>query len=83
LQTITYYEGKLKHELLSDTSLPDALNVFYARFVASNTEPHMREPAVLEDCVIKLSLADVRKTFKEVNIHRARWITRRHTPRMR
>ncbi|CDR00746.1 unnamed protein product [Oncorhynchus mykiss] len=31
----------------------------------------MRAPAVLEDCVIKLSSADVSKTFKQVNIHKA------------
>jgi hypothetical protein len=31
----------------------------------------MRAPAVLEDCVISLSSADVCKTFKQVNIHKA------------
>jgi hypothetical protein len=31
----------------------------------------MRAPAVPGDCVITLSVADVNKTFKQVNIHRA------------
>ena len=31
----------------------------------------MRAPAVLEDCVIALSAADVIKTFKPVNIGKA------------
>jgi hypothetical protein len=31
----------------------------------------MRAPAVLDDGVIMLSVADVSKTFKQVNIHKA------------
>jgi hypothetical protein len=50
LQTITDYKGKHSRELPSDTSLPDELNYFYARFEASNTETCMRASA--EDCVI-------------------------------
>ena len=42
LQTITDYKGKHSRELPSDTSLPDELNYFYARFEASNTETCMR-----------------------------------------
>ena len=63
---LTDYKGK--H---SDTSLPDKLNHFYARFEASNTEACMRASAVPEDCVITLSVADVSKTFKQVNIQKA------------
>jgi hypothetical protein len=63
LQTITDYKGKHSRELPSDTSLPDELNHVYARFEASNTEACMRASAVLDDCVITLSVADVRKTF--------------------
>ena len=69
LQTITDYEGKNSRELLSDTSLPDELNHFYAPFEANNTETCMRAPAVPDDCVITLSTAEVSKTFKQVNIH--------------
>ncbi|XP_070993089.1 uncharacterized protein [Oncorhynchus clarkii lewisi] len=59
LKTITYYKGKPNRELLSDLSLQDELNAFYARFEASSTEPCMRAPAVLNECVITLSIADV------------------------
>ena len=71
LQTITDYKGKNSRELQSDTSLPDELNYFYAHLEANNTENCMRAPAVPEDCVIMLSAADVSKTFKHVNIHKA------------
>ena len=54
----------------SDISLPDELNYFYAHFEASNTEACMRASAVLDDCVITLSVADKNKTFKHVNIHK-------------
>ena len=47
LQTITDYKGKNSRELPSDTSLPDELNYFNARFEANNTETCMRAPAVL------------------------------------
>ena len=71
MQTITDYKGKHSRELPSDTSLPDELNHFYARFEASNTEACMRASAVPDDCVITLSVTDVSKTFKQVNIHKA------------
>ncbi|KAK6295629.1 hypothetical protein J4Q44_G00333420 [Coregonus suidteri] len=70
LKTITDYKGKHSCELPSDTSLPDELNHFYARFEASNTEACMRAPAVPDYYVITLSVADVSKTFKQVNIHK-------------
>ena len=65
------YKGKPSHELPSDASLPDELNSFYARFKASNTEACMRAPAVADDCVIILSVVNVSKAFKQVNIHKA------------
>ena len=72
LQTITDCKGKHSRELPSDTSiLCIKLNYFYARFEANNTEPCMRAPAVPKDCVITLSTADVSKTFRQVNIHKA------------
>ena len=40
------------------------------RFEASNTEACRTAPAVPEDC-ITLSVADVSKTFKQINIHKA------------
>ena len=60
LQNIRDYNGEPSRELPSDASLPDELNTFYARFETSNIEPCMRAPAVLDDCVIMLSVADVR-----------------------
>ena len=63
LQSITDYKGKHSRELPSDTKLPDELNTFYAHFEANNTETCMSAPAVLEDCVIMLSVADVSKTL--------------------
>ena len=71
LQTITDYKGKHSRELPSDTSLPDEINHFYACLEASNTEACMRASAVPDDCVITLSMANVSKTFKQVNIHKA------------
>jgi hypothetical protein len=71
LQTITDYKGKHSRELPRDTNLPDELNHFYAHFEASNTDTCMRAPAVLDDCVITLSAADMSKTFKQINIHKA------------
>ena len=71
LQTITDYKGKHSRELPSDTSLPDKLNNFYARFEASKTETCIRASADPDDCVITLSAADVSKTFEQVNIHKA------------
>ena len=64
LQTITDYKEKHNRKLPSDTSLPDELNHFYARFEASNTEAGMRASAVPDDCVTMLSVADVSKTLK-------------------
>ena len=49
----------------------DKLNYFYARFEANNTDTYMRALAVPDDCVITLSAADVSKTFKQINIHKA------------
>ena len=61
---MTDYKGKHNRDLPSDTSLPDELNHFYALFEAC-----MRASAVPDDCMITLSVADVSKTFKQVNIH--------------
>jgi hypothetical protein len=69
LKTITDYKGKPRRELLSDLSLQDELNAFYARFEASSTEPCMRAPAVLNDCVITLSIANVSMVNIRLDIH--------------
>jgi hypothetical protein len=69
LQTITDYKGKHSRELSSDTSLPDELNNFYARFEACNTDACMGTSAVLNDC--DYALRSRCKTLKQVNIHKA------------
>ena len=71
LKTITDYKGKPSRELPCDASVPDELNAFYARFEASNTEACMRAHVVPDDRVITLSVANLSKTFKQVNIHKA------------
>ena len=71
LHAITNYKGKHSHKLSNDTSLPDKLNYFYAHFEARNTEECIRAPAIPDDCGIMLSAADVSKTFRQVNIHKA------------
>jgi hypothetical protein len=68
---MTDYKGKNSREMPSDMSLPDELNQLYARFEASNNEACMRASAVLDNCVITLSVANVCKTFKRVKIHKA------------
>ena len=70
-QTITDYKGKHSRELPSDTSLPDKLNYFNARFKDYNAETCMRVSAVPDNCVITLSIADVSKIIKQVNIRKA------------
>ena len=68
LQTVTDYKAKPSSELPSDASLSDRINAFYACFEANNTEACMRASAVPDNCVNTLSIADVSKTFKQVNI---------------
>ena len=71
LQTITDYKWIPSHELPTDTSLTDKLNAFYAHFEVWKTEPYLRAPAVPDNSVITLSVAEVSKTFKQVNINKA------------
>ncbi len=54
-------------------SLPDELNLFYARFEAHNTAHTESAPATVaeEASAISISVADVTRSFKRVNIHKA------------
>ena len=61
LQSITDYKGKPNSDLTNDTSLPDKLNAFYARF--DNIEPGVRAVTDPEDWLNSLSKADVRRVF--------------------
>ncbi len=51
-------------------SLPDELNTFYARFEADNTA-HTESAAAEEVSPLTLSVADVTRSFKWVNIRKA------------
>ncbi len=54
-------------------SLPDELNLFYACFEAHNTAHTESAPAAVAEEVsaISISVADVTRSFKWVNIHKA------------
>ncbi len=54
-------------------SLPDELNLFYARFEAHNPAHTESAPAAVAEEVstISISVADVTRSFKRVNIHKA------------
>ena len=71
LQTITDYKGKPSHQLPSEASLTDELNVFYDRFEASKTEACMRASAVPDNYVITLTVADVNVDLFNVFAHKA------------
>ncbi len=55
------------------TSLPDELNIFYARFEADNTAHTESAPAAAAEEVsaLSLSITDVTRSFKRVNIRKA------------
>ncbi|KAK3550582.1 hypothetical protein QTP70_000038 [Hemibagrus guttatus] len=55
----------------SDTSLPDMLNSFYAQFEAQNDVTARKTIPLLEDQVLCLTRADVRKTLRRVNSQKA------------
>ncbi len=66
IQTITDYKA-LPQACDDDTSLPDALNEFYAQFEMQNDKPAQKLPTPPNDQVLCLSLVDVRKTLSRVN----------------
>lgn len=48
-----------------------SLNAFYTCIEANNTEPGMGAPAVPDDCLILLSMADVSTNFKQLTLARS------------
>ncbi|XP_071019636.1 syntaxin-11-like [Oncorhynchus clarkii lewisi] len=60
LKSITDYKGKSRREQPSDTSLPDKLNAFSARFEEGKPEAWTRAQAVLDDRGITLSAGRMR-----------------------
>ncbi len=69
IQTITHY--KPLPQACDDTSLPDALNEFYARFEMQNDKPAQKLPTPPNDQQLCLSPVDVRKILSRVNPRKA------------
>ncbi|KAL0202652.1 hypothetical protein M9458_000670, partial [Cirrhinus mrigala] len=70
IQTITDYKP-LPQACDDDTSLPDALNKFYARFEMQNDTPAQKLPTPPNNQALCLSPADVRKTLSKVKPRKA------------
>ncbi|KAI2646667.1 hypothetical protein H4Q32_027929 [Labeo rohita] len=70
IQTITDYKP-LPQACDDDTTLPDALNEFYARFKMQNDTPAQKLPTPPNNQALCLSPADVRKTLSRVNPRKA------------
>ncbi len=73
INNITDCKGNKPATVNIATSLPDELNHFYARFEAHNTAHTESAPAAVAEEVntISISVADVTRSFKRVNIHKA------------
>ncbi len=69
---ITGFKGNKPATVNIAASLPDELNHFYARFEADNTTHTESAPAAAEEVnPLTLSVADVTRSFKRVNIRKA------------
>ena len=66
--TITDYKGKTSYVADTDILLPDKLITFFARFEDNTVLPTRPAP---KNCGLSFSVADVSKTFKPVNPHKA------------
>ncbi len=70
INNITGFKGNKPATVNIRASLPDELNSFYARFEADNTAHTENAPAE-EVSPLSLSVADVTRSFKRVNIRTA------------
>ncbi len=72
INNITDCKGN-KPATVNIASLPDELNLFYALFEAHNTAHTESAPAAVaeEASAFSISVADVTRSFKRVNIHKA------------
>ncbi len=70
INNITGFKGNKPATVNVAASLPDELNTFYARFEADNTA-HTENAAAEEVSPLSLSVADVTRSFKRVNIRKA------------
>ncbi len=73
INNITGFKGNKPATVNIASSLPDELNTFYARFEADNTAHTERAAAAAAEEVspLTLSVADVTRSFKRVNIRKA------------
>ncbi len=73
INNITGFKGNKPATVNIAASLPDELNTFYARFEADNTAHTESAAAAAAEEVspLTLSVADVTRSFKRVNIHKA------------
>ncbi len=73
INNITDFKGNKPATVNIAASLPDKLNLFYARFEAHNTAHTESAPVAVAEEVssISISVADVTRSFKRVNIHKA------------
>ncbi len=73
INNITDFKGNKPATVNIAASLPDELNLFYACFEAQNTAHTESAPTAVAEEVsaISISVADVTRSFKQVNIHKA------------
>ncbi len=73
INNITGFKGNKTATVKIAASLPDELNTFYARFEADNTAHTESAPAAAAEEVspLSLSVADVSRSFKRVNIRKS------------
>ncbi len=73
INNITGFKGNKPATVNIAASLPDELNTFYARFEADTTAHTESAPAAAAEEVspLSLSVADVTRSFKWVNIRKA------------
>ncbi len=73
INNITGFKGNKPATVNIAASLPDELNTFYARFEADNTAQTASAPVAAAEEVspLSLSVADVTRSFKRVNIRKA------------
>ncbi len=73
INNITDYKRNKPTTMNIAASLPDELNLFYARFEAHNPAHTESAPAAVaeEASAFSISVADVTRSFKRVNIHKA------------
>ncbi len=73
INNITGFKGNKRATVNIAASLPDELNTFYARFEADNTAHTESASAAAAEEVspLTLSVADVTRSFKRVNIRKA------------